>query len=93
MVQVNDTNPSEVEAVVHCLRPFKSVRHTHLCVDHFKQWIQEAYSGDNLKTPPSTAQWMCLIDILQHMWRMGEIHQELGWTLLVLIPKGSTYTR
>ena len=26
------------------------------------------------------------------MWFMGEIPQELGWTVLVLIPKGATYT-
>ena len=26
------------------------------------------------------------------MWFMGEIPQELGWAVLVLIPKGATYT-
>ena len=36
---------------------------------------------------------MCLLDIVEHMWRMGEIHQEFGWTILVLIPKGTTDTR
>ena len=36
---------------------------------------------------------MCLVEIVQHMWRTGEIPQELGWTVLVLIPKGTTYTR
>ena len=27
------------------------------------------------------------------MWRMGGIPQELGWTILVLIPKGTTNKR
>ena len=36
---------------------------------------------------------MCLLDLVHHMWRKGEIPQELGWTVLVLIPKGNTDTR
>ena len=37
--------------------------------------------------------WVCLVDIVHHMWRMGEIPQELGWTVLLLIPKWTTYTQ
>ena len=36
---------------------------------------------------------LCLVDIVQHMWRTGEIPQELGWTIPVLIPKGTTNTQ
>ena len=36
---------------------------------------------------------MCLVDLAQHMWCTGDIPQELGWTVLVLIPKGTTDTR
>ena len=36
---------------------------------------------------------MCLIDIVQNMWHTGDIPQELGWTLLVLITKGTTDTQ
>ena len=36
---------------------------------------------------------MCLVDLVHHMWCTGEILQELGWTFLVLIPKGTTDTR
>ena len=35
---------------------------------------------------------MCLVDIVQHMWCTGDILQKLGWTVLVLTPKGSTDT-
>ena len=36
---------------------------------------------------------MCLVDIVQHMWYMGDIQQELEWTAFVLIPKGTTYAQ
>ena len=36
--------------------------------------------------------WLCLVEILQHMWSTGEIPQDLGWNVLVLIPKGTTNT-
>ena len=36
---------------------------------------------------------MCLVDLLQHMWRTGEIPQELVWMILVLITKETTDTR
>ena len=45
-----------------------------------------------LEDPLWTERWICLVDINQHMWRTGEIPQELGWTVLVLIPKGTTDT-
>ena len=95
LVQVNDTTPSEVEvdAAVHCLNPFKAGVHTHLRAEHFKQWMREAYPGEGSKVTPRTERWMCLVDIVQHIWSTGEIPQELGWNALVLIPKGSTDTR
>ena len=36
---------------------------------------------------------MRLVNIVQHMWLTGEIPQELGWIILSLIPKGSTYSQ
>ena len=45
-----------------------------------------------MKTPPQRDCWLCLVDIAQHMWSTGEIPQELGLTVLVLIPKGTTNT-
>ena len=43
--------------------------------------------------PPRRERRMCLVDIVQDMWRTGEIPQDMGWTDLVLIPKGTTITR
>ena len=36
---------------------------------------------------------MCLVDLVKNMWRTGEIPQDFGWTVLVVIPKGTTDTR
>ena len=36
---------------------------------------------------------MCLVDTIQQMWQTGNIPQELGWTVLFLINKGTTNTR
>ena len=65
-VQVNDATPLEVEAkaAFHYLPPFKAGGHNHLRADHSKQWIQEAYTGENSKTPLQTKQWVCLVDIV-----------------------------
>ena len=56
LVQVNDATPSkaEVEAAVYCMRPFKAGGQTHLLVENFKQWMQEAYPREDSKTPPHT---------------------------------------
>ena len=36
---------------------------------------------------------MQLVEKVQYMWSTGEIPWELGLTILVLIPKGNTYTQ
>ena len=36
---------------------------------------------------------MCLVDIVQHMWRTEDILQYLEWGVLLLIPKGTKDTR
>ena len=92
--KVNDEIPSEaeVEAAVCHLHLHRAGRHTHLHAEHFKNWCKEAYPGEQSNTPPRMEHWQFLVDILKNMWRMGEIPQYLGWTVLFLIHKGITYT-
>ena len=91
-VQWNYVNLSEVEVEVEVRRlfPFKKGGRTHLHAENFKQWLWEAFPRENSETPPRTELWMFLVDIFQHMWFMGDIPQDLGWTFFVLIPKGTT---
>ena len=93
--KVNDEIPSEaeVEAAVCHLHLHRAGRHTHLHAEHFKNWCKEAYPGEQSNTPPRMEHWQFLVDILKNMWRMGEIPQELGCSVLVLIPKDATNTR
>ena len=79
-----------MEASVHLLRSLRADLHTNLHAKHFKQWLQEAYPNENSNTSLRTERWMCLVDIVQHVWSMGEIPQDLGWAVLVLIPKWTT---
>ena len=46
-----------------------------------------------VEDPPRRERWLCLVDIVKHMWRTEEIPQDMVWTALVLIPKGATNTR
>ena len=46
-----------------------------------------------MKTPLLREHWKCLLDLVQHMWRTGETHRELVWTIMILIPKETTDTR
>ena len=48
LAKVNYKIPSEaeVEAVVQRLQPHRAGGNTHLCVEHFKKWRQEAYPGE-----------------------------------------------
>ena len=45
-----------------------------------------------LPTPKSTF-WLKLVEIIQFMWDNGSISTELGWKVLVLIPKVNTDNR
>ena len=81
-----------MEAAIHRLLSLKAGGYTHLRTDQFKQWLREVHPGENSKTPRMEP-WMCLVEIVYHMWLTGETPQELGWTLLVLIPKVTTKTQ
>ena len=93
--KVNEVIPleAEVEAAVIRLLPHREGRHTHLCAEHFKQWRREAYPVEQSNNTPRMECWLYLVDIVHHMWRTGDIPQELGWTVLELIPKGTTGTQ
>ena len=93
--QFNDKIPSEadLEAAVHRLHPHRAGVHTHFRMEHFQKWRREAYSREKLKTHPQMEIWLCMVDIVQHLWHKGEIPQELVCTVIVTITKGATNTQ
>ena len=82
-----------MEAAVRRLRLHRVGKHTHLRAEHFKQWQWKAYPGGQSKTPLRRERWVCLVDLVHRMWCTGVIPQDLGWTILILIPKVTTNTR
>ena len=65
--------------------------HPPTCVA-FKTMDAGGVPREDSKTPQQTKRRMCLVEIVQRMWLTGEIPKELGWTVLVLTPKGTTHT-
>ena len=51
---VNDDIPLDlgVEEAFRQLRLNKASRNTHLCAEHFKKFLQEAYPAEGTSTPP-----------------------------------------
>ena len=82
-----------MEVAVQHLLQHRAGGHTNLHTEHFNQWQQEIHLGEQSKNLLWRELWMCLVDLVNHRWRMGEIPQELGWMTLFLIPKGTTNTR
>ena len=60
-----------MEAAVRRLRLHRVGKHTHLRAEHFKQWQWKAYPGGQSKTPLRRERWVCLVDLVHHMWCTG----------------------
>ena len=71
--KVNDEISSEaqVEAAVRRLCPHRAGIQTHLRAEYLKQWKQEAYPGEKSRNPLWSERWLCLVDIVYHMWGTG----------------------
>ena len=95
--QINDDVPSDMEVKsavqIHCSH--KAVNHTYLCEEHFRTWLCKAYPGEGVNPPPPSkpGRWIQLLDIFQYISNTGEIPLELGWTIMVLIPKRNIDTQ
>ena len=44
-------------------------------------------------SPPNPYLWLKLVYLIQSMWENGSIPTELGWDVLVIIPKGNEDTQ
>ena len=91
---LDDETPTkgEIEAAVRRLRRNRAGGHTHLREEHLQQWIRNAHEAYIYTVPLNLTRWIKLVEIIQFMWYIGSIPTELGWAVLVLVPKGNTYT-
>ena len=69
------------------MRKKRAGGHTHLWTEHLQTWIWEAYPADTYTVSPNLTQWIKVVEIIRFIWDTGFIPTELGWTVLVIIPK------
>jgi hypothetical protein len=84
---VDDSCPSEEEIakVVGCLRPGRASGASGMRLEHLKGWLEAA----TRKERPDRSAWEQLVTLVQHAYETGEIPSQVGWTTMVLLPKGS----
>ena len=68
------------------MRVNRAGTHTHLQANKFKTWLREATA------PHKPAKWTKLVELVHLIWERRTIPAELGWTILIIIPKGKNYT-
>ena len=59
--------------------------------EHFKDWYEVAFpepQPDNPNAPtPKPEQWNPFVELVQHMFRTGEVPTKCMWSFLAVIPK------
>jgi hypothetical protein len=70
-----------------CVR--KAPGPTGMRTDHLKEWLASATREEN----PDTYRWDKCVELIQHVHRTGQLPQELYWSILAIIPKGSGGSR
>jgi hypothetical protein len=78
---------AEVATAVQCLKTGKAPGQSRIQAEHLKTLLQAATKDEC--TPEDWKGWELLVQLVQHMFAMGEIPIELSWSILVLITKDS----
>jgi hypothetical protein len=93
-VEVRDDVPTvgEIRAAVAELINGRSVGASCMQAEHLKEWLRGIKSEEDPETEPNNVgvgdQWRALAQLVQAIWDEGKIPLQLGWVLIVLIPKG-----
>ena len=60
--------------------------------EHMKEWLQGIRREEDPKTATGNQgtgdAWRLLMQLVAAVWETGTIPQQLGWIIVVLIPKG-----
>jgi hypothetical protein len=84
-INYNVPSIEEIEDTVGRIHVRKSPGPTGTRTEHLKEWLAAATREEN----PDVNHWDKFVELLQHVFRTGQLPQELYWSMLVLIPKGS----
>ena len=76
-------NSDEIAQSVRQLRCGKAPGPSKMRAEHLKDWLSAATREDS----PDTANWDTLVELVQHVWRTGELPTALLWSALVRLPK------
>ena len=70
----------------------KSRGHTHICAEHLKGWLREAYPYRDTN-PPNSACWDKLVTLVQHLWGHSTLPTDLSCMIFFLITKVNADTQ
>ena len=90
---VDDSVPGEPEIgdAVRRLRINKATGPSGMKVEHFKEWYVDAHPepkpGDPEVPIPRPEKWNRLVELVQRMFRTGEVPTKCVWSFLAVIPK------
>ena len=54
-----------------------------MMVQHMRDWLEAA----TRRTNPDPTPWLALVDLIQHIFRTGNIPTPMCWSYLTLLPK------
>ena len=90
---VDDRVPTEDEIAdaVYRLKNNKATGPTGMKAEHFKEWYEaarpEPKPGEPDAPVPRPEKWNRLVELIQHMFRTGEVPTKCAWSFLAVIPK------
>jgi hypothetical protein len=95
---INDAMPSdsEIRGVVKALWNGRAGNTRGMKAEHLKQWLRMAESEEKARAEGVEGYkgcgdtWRIFVRLLQHVWEMGDIPQQMRWVVVVLLPKGNS---
>ena len=92
---VRDDEPDDAEVrevVRNRLKNGRAGGSSQICAEDIKGWLRGVEDEEDPETRAEGAgdKWRLFVELIQLVWRTGEIPQQMLWTIIVLIPKGSS---
>ena len=87
----------EVHAVIQRLKNGQAGGATGMKAKHLKGWLEEVQHEEKAaRENPGRVEadlglgrkWRIFVEMIQTIWELGEIPEQMGWMVVVLLPKG-----